>query len=191
LTVFLWSETKDSRAVRKAAARAAQPAASIKSQFLNVWDREHKTTVKALRAYPHDKLDVKPHAKSKSARDLAFVFANEGGLIEMVLTSGIDFSKPMPSGPKAPETLDAIIAAYEASHRRIGDLVRSMSDKQLTETTKFPVAPRTIGDVPKIDFLWMMLMDQIHHRGQLTVYLRLADARVPSIYGPTADEPWM
>ena len=40
------------------------------------------------------------------------------------------------------------------------------------------------------DFLWMILCDQIHHRGQFSIYLRMADGKVPSIYGPTADEPW-
>ena len=48
-----------------------------------------------------------------------------------------------------------------------------------------------MADVPKMQFLWMLLSDQIHHRGQLSVYLRMADAKVPSIYGPSLDEPWM
>jgi uncharacterized damage-inducible protein DinB len=52
------------------------------------------------------------------------------------------------------------------------------------------VGPGRIGDWKKTDFLRQVLHDQIHHRGQFTVYLRLADARVPSVYGPTADEPW-
>jgi len=41
-----------------------------------------------------------------------------------------------------------------------------------------------------VDFLWFLLCDQIHHRGQLSVYLRMADGKVPSIYGPSGDEPW-
>ena len=53
----------------------------------------------------------------------------------------------------------------------------------------FFVAPKTLGDIPKIQFMWMVLCDQIHHRGQFSVYLRMADGKVPSIYGPTADEP--
>jgi uncharacterized damage-inducible protein DinB len=47
-----------------------------------------------------------------------------------------------------------------------------------------------MGDVPKMQALWMFLCDQIHHRGQFSVYLRMADGKVPSIYGPSADEPW-
>jgi uncharacterized damage-inducible protein DinB len=47
-----------------------------------------------------------------------------------------------------------------------------------------------MGDVPKVAFLWFILHDQIHHRGQFSVYLRIAGGKVPSIYGPSADEPW-
>jgi uncharacterized damage-inducible protein DinB len=48
-----------------------------------------------------------------------------------------------------------------------------------------------MADVRKADMLWMMLSDSIHHRGQFSIYLRLVGAKVPSIYGPSADEPWM
>ena len=172
-------------------AAAAHPTMSAKHQFLNAFEKEHATTLRVLRAYPPDKLHIKPHAKSKSARDLAFVFAAESGLTEHALTKGFDWSKPMPPSPPVPESIDAIIAAYDAGHKRVGDLVRGMSEERLSETIKFPTAPKTIADVPKLEFLWFLLCDQIHHRGQMSVYLRMADAKVPSIYGPTADEPWM
>ncbi|MHB8852143.1 MAG: DinB family protein [Ignavibacteriaceae bacterium] len=54
-----------------------------------------------------------------------------------------------------------------------------------------PVAPKKMGDVRCIDLAWMMLLDMIHHRGQFSIYLRMAGGKVPSIYGPSADEPWM
>jgi uncharacterized damage-inducible protein DinB len=53
------------------------------------------------------------------------------------------------------------------------------------------VAPKQTGDVRRVDVRWLMLMDGVHHRGPLSVYLRMADGTVPSIYGPSADEPWM
>lgn len=56
----------------------------------------------------------------------------------------------------------------------------------LPGTVKFRTARRTISDVPIGQFLWMILFDRIHHRGQLSIYLRMAGGRVPSIYGPTA-----
>ena len=65
------------------------------------------------------------------------------------------------------------------------------SEGELNKTVQFPVAPGKMGDVRKADVLWMTMQDQIHHRGQFSVYLRLAGAKVPSICGPTADETWM
>ena len=56
------------------------------------------------------------------------------------------------------------------------------SDDRLFATLKFPVAPKTIGDVSTIQFLWMMLCDQVHHRGQCSICLRIASGKLPSIY---------
>ena len=66
-----------------------------------------------------------------------------------------------------------------------------MPDETLHETVKFFTAPKTMTDVVRMDFLWFMLSDHIHHRGQFSVYLRMADGKVPSIYGPSADESWL
>jgi uncharacterized damage-inducible protein DinB len=161
-----------------------------KQQFLDTFDMEHATTLRVLRAYPHDKLDLRPHPKCKTARELAWAFVSEQGMAEKALTTGLDFSKPM-SAPKPPDSLQEIITTLEVSHKRVAELVRATPDDKLLDTVKFPVAPKTMGDVPRMNFLWMLLHDQIHHRGQFSVYLRMADAKVPSIYGPTADEPWM
>jgi uncharacterized damage-inducible protein DinB len=160
-------------------------------QFLEVFDREHATTVRVLRAYPENKLDLKPHTMCKNARDLAWMFVMEQGMLEKALTTGFDWSAPMPGPPPAPASMDAIITAFAEGHKRVADIVNRMNDEQFDETVKFFVAPKTIGDVSKMNFLWMLLHDQIHHRGQFSIYLRMADAKVPSIYGPTADEPWM
>jgi uncharacterized damage-inducible protein DinB len=54
----------------------------------------------------------------------------------------------------------------------------------------FLSGPRQPADFPTMHFLWFILMDAVHHRGQFSVYLRMSGAQVPSIYGPTADEPW-
>ncbi|MEW5702903.1 MAG: DinB family protein [Candidatus Zixiibacteriota bacterium] len=93
--------------------------------------------------------------------------------------------------PPAPASYDAILTAFEQGQKTIADIVRGLTDEALFATVKFITAPKTISDVPRLQVLWMMLCDQIHHRGQFSVYLRLADGKVPSIYGPTADEPWL
>lgn len=97
-----------------------------------------------------------------------------------------------PSGapPAPPESWQEILGALEKTHGEFGDLITSIPDDKMLDPVKFFTAPKTLGDIPRIDFLWFLLGDQIHHRGQFSIYLRMADARVPSIYGPSADEKW-
>ena len=60
----------------------------------------------------------------------------------------------------------------------------------MAETVPFMTGPRQLEDVSKFSLCTLMLSDSIHHRGQLSVYLRMSGAKVPSIYGPSRDEPW-
>ena len=160
-----------------------------KEQFINAYSQEHATTMRVLRAFPEGKAEIKPHAKLRSARDLAWVFVAEQGMCQISLTTGFDWSKPA-AMPPAPATLAEIIAAFDLGRQQLVDSV-SRRDDNLTGTVKFFVAPRTLGDMSLNQFLWMTLCDQIHHRGQFSVYLRMADGIVPSIYGPTAEDHWM
>ena len=81
--------------------------------------------------------------------------------------------------------------AYPYMNDSFADTVRGMSDEQLNENVKFFTGPKQLGDYTRMQFAWFLLHDEIHHRGQFSIYLRMADAKVPSIYGATADEPWM
>jgi len=114
----------------------------------------------------------------------------EQGLAEKALTSGFDWSTPPGKPPSAPESYDELVKAVEGSFTRTVALVEQMPDSQTGDTVKFFTGPKTLGDIPKLDFLWFLLCDQIHHRGQFSVYLRMAGGKVPSIYGPSGDEPW-
>ena len=162
---------------------------SPKEQFIQSYNQEHATTMRVLRAYPSGQAELRPHAKCKTARELAWVFVLEQGGCEVALTTGFDWSKPQAT-PAAPASLGEIIAAFDKGRERLTGLV-GQKDDALSGMVKFPTAPRTLSDVPLAQFLWMVLCDQIHHRGQFSIYLRMADGKVPSIYGPTADEPWM
>ncbi len=162
---------------------------SPKQQYLDACTQEHGKTMNVLRAYPRDKTELRPHAKCKTARELAWMFVLEQGFAEKALTTGFDWSKP-PQFPPAPESFDAILGAFEQGHKRQVELVGGLSEEDLFRTIQFFTAPKTLGDVPLLQFLWMNLCDQIHHRGQFTIYLRMADGKVPSIYGPSLDEPW-
>jgi uncharacterized damage-inducible protein DinB len=161
-----------------------------KQQFLEACDREHATTMRVLRAYPPDKLDLKPHPRSNSARNLAWTFVLERGLGAKVWHDEIAKSGVSGPMPKPPENWDDLLAALEKAHQDFRDLVASAPAEALSEKVHFFTAPKTLGEITRLDWLWFLLSDQIHHRGQFSVYLRMADGKVPSIYGPSADEPW-
>jgi uncharacterized damage-inducible protein DinB len=169
----------------------AAATSSARQQFLDTYQREHQTTMRVLRAYPTDKLDLQPHPKLKTARDLAWIFVLERGLGSAVWQDAFASGGPSGEMPPAPESWEQLLGALEKAHQDFAELVFNTSEEDLMKTVKFMVGPKTLGDFKRIDFAWFLLSDQIHHRGQFSVYLRMADGKVPSIYGPSADEPWM
>ncbi len=82
-----------------------------------------------------------------------------------------------------------IADAVERSHHKVAEALKSAEDAKLEGSVRFVVAPKTLGDYPTMEFLWYLLFDHVHHRGQLSVYLRMV-GKVPSIYGPSGDQPW-
>ncbi len=168
---------------------AVQQQAAPLAQFTDAFERESATTLKVLRAYPPEKAELKPSEKSKSARELAWIFTMEQALFARAMK---DQLRMPPSGPMpaAPASWDEVVRAFDKSRTETLDMLRGMRDEEFAGTTQFFTAPKTFGDIPKVQFAWFLLFDQIHHRGQLSVYLRIAGGKVPSIYGPTADEPW-
>jgi uncharacterized damage-inducible protein DinB len=164
--------------------------ASAKQAFLDTYDREHATTMRVLRAYPENELDLQPHERCRTARELAWVFVLERGLGTMVFNDEFP-EKATGRMPDPPESWDEILGAVERSAADFRALVASTPADELDQKVRFFVAPKEIGEYTRMDWLWFLLHDEIHHRGQFSVYLRMADGKVPSIYGPTADEEWM
>ena len=158
-----------------------------KEQFLSTMAREFPTTLKVLKAFPTGKAELKPHAKARSARELAWAFVTEEKACDMALDGALELGKM----PKPPATLPEVISTYERAHTAFVERLNKTPEAELNKTVKFMTGPKQMGDMRKMDVLWFMLMDGVHHRGQLSVYLRMADGKVPSIYGPSADEPWM
>ena len=163
---------------------------SRKESFLRTYDREHETTMRVLRAYPPDKLDLKPTERSNSARQLAWTFVMERGLGTKVwndeLARGIGGRTPA----EPPESWEELLSALEKAHADFRKIVAEASEEDLNAEVHFFTAPKTMGTYTRHEFIWFLLHDEIHHRGQFSVYLRMAGGKVPSIYGPTADEPW-
>ena len=110
---------------------STQTMATPKQQFLSSFNQEHATTLKVLRVYPTDKMDLRPAPKCKTARELAWMFALEQGFLEKAITTGFDWSVPPAAPPPPPDAMDAILKAIEDGHGRITGLVEKMGDEQL------------------------------------------------------------
>ncbi len=165
---------------------------SPKQRFLETYEKEHQTTMRVLRAFPADQAEFRPNERCKTARELAWIFAIEPRLGTMVVVNDA-FASGLPSGrpPEAPESWNDVVGTIEQAHREFAESIRAMPEEKLDQTVKFMTGPKQMGDVRRMDFLWFLLHDEIHHRGQFSVYLRAAGARVPSIYGPSEHEPWL
>jgi len=158
-----------------------------RERFLNFYERESATTRKVLGAYPGEECDLKPHDRSNSAKALASTFVVEQAMI----LKGLRSEQVVGGGwPKTADTWDGLLAEFDAGREQILNFLRDSDNDVLDGTVTFFVGPKQTGEYRLSDFLNFMTCDQIHHRGQLSVYLRLAGAKVPSIYGPSADEPW-
>jgi uncharacterized damage-inducible protein DinB len=161
-----------------------------KTRFLETLEREHERTMRVLRAYPAGQEDFRPHPKMRTAKEVAAPLWLGQSLMVRALTTGFDWSRP-PSPSKPPDTVGGLAEGIEKAHREVVETLNAVDDARLDQTVKFMVAPKTLGDIPTLDFLWFVLLDHVHHRGQFSVYLRASGAKVPGIYGPSADEPWL
>lgn len=161
-----------------------------KQRFLEAYEREHAITMKVLRAFPTDRVDFRPDESCRTARELAWVFVLERGLGEAVFHDRLNELMEGGEQPAPPESWQEMLSALEEAHRRYGEMVRSTPAEEMSRKVRFFTGPGTIGEFGRMEWLWFLLHDQIHHRGQFSIYLRLAGGKVPSIYGPSGDEPW-
>jgi uncharacterized damage-inducible protein DinB len=159
------------------------------AQFANAFEQETATTLKLLKAYPETASELKPTVVLKNARELASIFATELTVVRLALRN--ELTMPPTGLPEAPLTWSEVVSSFEEAAAALRAQLQQTTDEELFTTVTFFTGPGQVGEVPKVQVAWLMLCDQIHHRGQLSVYMRMTDAKVPSIYGPSADEPWM
>ena len=161
--------------------------ASPKQQFLDVFKRESATTRRVLTSVPDGQSEFRPHPSAKTAREVAAIFSLGQGGIAAALTDNWQWP---PQFPPAPATFAEVLANFEATNKAVLQALANTPDARLLAPITFFTGPKQMGQIPVIELMWFMLLDSIHHRGQLSVYLRMMGAKVPSIYGPSADEPW-
>jgi len=152
------------------------------ARFLQIFDMEHGITMKVLKALPADKLDFKPHERNMSARELAWHVANSQLLLATIVATGrFEFEKP----PAAPATLPELVDGCESYYQQTCQALAPLTAEQLGAKIALPGG----RSVPAGGLMWnAVLFHQIHHRGQLSVYIRMMGGKVPSIYGPSGDE---
>ena len=157
--------------------------------LLPEFDNEMKLTRKALERVPDEKFDWKPHAKSMSMGRLAGHLAELPGFGTAVITTeGIDFDK----GEYKPAVVNnraEVLELFDKNVAATREAIVGATDDHLRQPWYLIYQGKKIFEAPRTAALRVMAMNHIvHHRGQLTVYLRLNDVAVPSIYGPSADE---
>lgn len=160
---------------------------SAKQQFAEVYTRESATTMRVLRALPDDKAGFTPPNEARSALQLAWSFAIENSLSVAALRG--EWKLP-PEFPPPPAKYADVVKAFEKGSAELLAALHAAPESKLAERVTFFTGPKQMGEVPIIELLWFMLLDSVHHRGQLSIYLRMAGCKVPSIYGPSRDEPW-
>lgn len=158
--------------------------------FLPEFDNEMKTTRSLLERVPFNDPAWKPHTKSTSLGGLASHLANLAGFGVMIANdSGRDFSKIPPEQMARQFTsTEALLSAFDANVAASRKAIAAMPDSKLGDPWTLQNGDHVIFTLPRAAVIRTLLMNHIiHHRGQLSVYLRLNDIPLPSIYGPTAD----
>jgi uncharacterized damage-inducible protein DinB len=160
--------------------------------FIRRWEQEFPAFLQVIRALPSDKLAYRPHPRSRSAGELAALLVSiEHGCIDLCTSQRSSYNAGMRWHPaERSATLEEIISAYELHHNTLADKLHKLDDiawnlqAWLIRGEQEILLKDTVGGL-----LWIALFDAVHHRGQLSTYIRPMGGKVPSVYGPSADDP--
>ncbi len=153
--------------------------------YAECFKAEKPKFLRVLKAVPPDQTAYRPHPRSNSAGDLVWLLASElRDACELVDRGEVNFVLN-----PAPEKLEHSIAAYEKNAGELEKKLPRLDDAAWGKKARFLVDGHVAWETTLGDMLFGFLFDAIHHRGQLSSYLRPMGAKVPSIYGPSADDP--
>lgn len=162
---------------------------AIKDGLLAEFDHEMGTTRKLLDRIPDDRLSWKPHAKSMSLGGLATHLASLPHWAGTILNEPFFDLASSPGNPAEKTSRADVLAHFDQTVRTARGMVAEKSDAEFFAPWALKRGGQEMFSMPRIAaFRSFVLSHSIHHRGQLSVYLRLNDVPVPAIYGPTADE---
>jgi uncharacterized damage-inducible protein DinB len=154
-------------------------------------DAEVDRTRGTLERVPEGRDEWKPHAKSMPLGRLAVLVAQMPGWVDMIVNrDDLDLNPPGGSNftQQAPKNNRELVQMMEGSVAKARAALAKTNDEHLMKPWRLLVSGKVVSESPRYIVLRDTLMHLAHHRGQLTVYLRLNDAPVPAIYGPSADD---
>ena len=158
---------------------------TLRDFYLKRAKAEFPVFLKVLRALPED-LSYKPHDRSPSAEQLVWTVTNElKALIDVCGTGKSEWEDIKPP------SRDDMIRMFEEWSTELLDKVAALDDAAQERNAQFLYQGHVVMERPTVEFLWDFMFDAIHHRVQLSAYLRPMGAKVPSIYGPSADDTGM
>jgi uncharacterized damage-inducible protein DinB len=151
-------------------------------------EQEAATTRRVLERVPADKFSWKPHPRSMSLGQLALHVAQSPGAVSAwALEDTTDFSGGFE--PPLPTSKEELLAAHDSGLGKTKDVLQKLGDAGMKEMWQGKANGATLMTMPKAALVRAVVLNHwIHHRGQLSVYLRLLDVPVPAIYGASADE---
>jgi len=157
---------------------------SAREYFKDCFDAEKPKFIRVLKAVPADQPGYRPHPRSTSAGDLVWLLASElNDACELIDHGQVQFVlRPAPGIAES-------VAEYEKNAAAFETRVAKMNDAAWDKNARFLVNGNVAWETGLGDMLFGFLFDAIHHRGQLSTYLRPMGGKVPSIYGPSADDP--
>jgi uncharacterized damage-inducible protein DinB len=147
---------------------------------------EAKTTRTMLERVPPDSLTWKPHEKSRTLGEIAAHIANLPGLFIATLNQD-EFDRH--DYTSAVDTVSDILGTFDKNVSSALEVLKTRSDERLLSSWRYKYGEQVIFEMPRLVVIRTMALNHlIHHRGQLSVYLRLLNVPLPPVYGPTADE---
>jgi len=155
-----------------------------KALFLSFWEKEAPATRKVISRIPQERSDYRADPKARNAREIAWLMVRE----EIVLGDGLEKGQLVWTEEPTPATIKEILDTYDRHHDRVTKRMRELETGRWERPVPFMFDGKEIMKETGYKNAWGFLFDLIHHRGQLTTYLRPMGSTVPSIYGPSADE---
>ncbi len=141
--------------------------------------------IRVLKAIPKSRTDYRPDPKSRTAAELAWLLAAEEAAMVTLLKEGVSEWRES----KPPYDIEKVVAGFEKWSAEVNDRLEHLDEAAWDKKVRLLIPGGAAWEDTLGQMIWGFLFDAIHHRGQLSTYLRPMGGKVPSIYGPSADDP--